>query len=286
MADLDFRISELAREALAADGPIVFLTGAGISAESGIPTFRGTEGYWQVGSRNYHPQELATHASFQEMPEEVWAWYLYRRGVCRAAQPNDAHHALVRCERALGDRFLLVTQNVDGLHRRAGNSAARTYEVHGNTDHLRCEDEHPAVRPIPEGIAVDWPKDKKTLDRNELALLRCPTHQRLTRPHVLWFDESYDEPLFRFDSSLAAASTAAMMVVVGTSGSTTLPVLMVQMAARRGIPLICINQDESPFTAAARASRRGLVMLGAATIALPKIVAALGGGLGGASGYN
>ena len=285
MADLDARLLELAREAMAGDGPIVFLTGAGISAESGVPTFRGTEGYWQVGSRNYHPQELATHAAFERMPDEVWAWYLYRRGVCRAARPNDAHLALVRCEAALRDRFLLVTQNVDGLHRRAGNSAERTYEVHGNTDYLRCADEHPLVRPIPEEIPVDWPKSRK-LDAHELALLRCPSHQRLPRPHVLWFDESYDEPLFRFESSLAAASTAAMMVVVGTSGSTTLPVMMVQMAARRGIPLICINQDESPFTAAARASRRGLVMLGAATTAVPKLVAALGGGQNGGNPNN
>ena len=65
--------------------PVIFLTGAGVSAESGIPTFRGKEGYWTVGSRDYHPQELATHAAFVRMPRDVWAWYLYRRGVCRAA---------------------------------------------------------------------------------------------------------------------------------------------------------------------------------------------------------
>ncbi|HVV49677.1 MAG TPA: Sir2 family NAD-dependent protein deacetylase, partial [Polyangia bacterium] len=102
-------------------GPIVFLTGAGISAESGIPTFRGAEGYWRVGSRNYQPTEMAAAAAFARMPEEVWRWYLYRRGVCRAAAPNDAHRALVALERRLGARFLLVTQNVDGLHLRAGS---------------------------------------------------------------------------------------------------------------------------------------------------------------------
>jgi NAD-dependent deacetylase len=277
MADLDSRLLELVRGALAAEGPIVFLTGAGISAESGVPTFRGAEGYWQVGSRNYHPQDLATHQAFEDMPEEVWAWYLYRRGVCRAAQPNPAHRALVRCEAALADRFLLVTQNVDGLHRLAGNSATRTYEVHGNTDYLRCEDEHPEVRAIPEAMPVDWPKARK-LEARELALLRCASHQRLTRPHVLWFDEAYDEPLFRVHSSLAAASAAAMLVVVGTSGSTTLPTRMVQVAAHRGIPLICINQEESPFTAQARASRQGLVLLTAATDAVPRLVDALSGG--------
>src|SRR2546426_10737611 len=102
-------------------GHVIALTGAGVSAESGIPTFRGRDGYWTVGSRDYHPQELATHAAFARMPWDVWAWYLYRRGVCRAAAPNPAHHALVRL--AAHPRFALVTQNVDGLHRRAGSPA-------------------------------------------------------------------------------------------------------------------------------------------------------------------
>ena len=97
---------------------IVVLTGAGISAESGIPTFRGHEGYWVVGSRNYMPEEMATQAMFQRHPEQVWRWYLYRFGVCRNAEPNDAHRALVKLEAAYGDRFRLVTQNIDGLHRR------------------------------------------------------------------------------------------------------------------------------------------------------------------------
>jgi len=107
-----------AREAAGKHGKVIGLTGAGVSAESGIPTFRGKEGYWTVGSRDYHPQELATHEAFTEMPWEVWAWYLYRRGVCRAAAPNAAHEAFVRLDKALGDRFALITQNVDGLHRR------------------------------------------------------------------------------------------------------------------------------------------------------------------------
>jgi len=86
------------------------LTGAGVSAESGIPTFRGKEGYWTIGAREYHPQELATHDAFERMPWEVWAWYLYRRTVCNAAEPNDGHRALVSLGAALPDRFALVTQ--------------------------------------------------------------------------------------------------------------------------------------------------------------------------------
>src|ERR1017187_4141744 len=100
----------------AAAGPVVFLTGAGISAESGIPTFRGPEGFWRVGSRNYQPTEMATAVAFARMPAEVWRWYLFRRGVCRSAAPNAAHRALVRFEKRAGDRFLLIIQNVDGLH--------------------------------------------------------------------------------------------------------------------------------------------------------------------------
>src|SRR5258706_3238482 len=96
------------REALGKPGNIIALTGAGVSAESGIPTFRGKEGYWTVGSREYHPQELATNEAFRAMPWEVWAWYLYRRGVWRPAAPKTAHQALVRCGRAVSDRLAVM----------------------------------------------------------------------------------------------------------------------------------------------------------------------------------
>merc|ERR1719217_521430 len=94
---------------------VVVLTGAGISAESGIPTFRGEDGFWTVGSQNYRPQELATWGKFNEMPEELWRWYQYRWGICRNAKPNLGHHALVKLEGLMQDpgQFTLVTQNVD-----------------------------------------------------------------------------------------------------------------------------------------------------------------------------
>lgn len=268
-------LETLVGAALELPGPFVFLTGAGISAESGIPTFRGPEGYWQVGSRNYRAEELATHEAFEDMPEEVWAWYLYRRGVCRAAAPNAAHLALVEAERLLGDRFLLLTQNVDGLHLRAGNTLARTFQVHGNIDYCRCEDEHPAIRPIPDAIDLAWAKERR-LSAEESAILRC-CHGRWSRPHVLWFDESYDEPLFRFESSLRAGLEAAMLVVVGTSGATTLPTYVVATAAKRNIPLVCINADPSPFTHQTEAVENGLVLYGSAGEHVPRIVAALRG---------
>jgi NAD-dependent deacetylase len=232
-------------------GLVLALTGAGISAESGVPTFRGPEGYWTIGAREYQPEALATRAAFDEMPDAIWAWYLYRRGVCRAAAPNAGHDALVALERALGDDALVVTQNVDGLHRRAGTSDARLYEIHGRIDLMRCADDCALDRwPIPAGVDVTWPRDR-ALGDVERALLRCPRCGARARPHVLWFDESYDEPRFRFDSSLEAAARAALLVVVGTSGATTLPNHVVNAVAERGAGVVVLNVDPSPFTALA-----------------------------------
>lgn len=276
------RLRTLLERALAkGDAPLVVLTGAGISAESGVPTFRGPEGYWTVGSRNYRAEDLATYEAFERMPEEVWAWYLYRRGVCRAAQPNAAHDALVRIEAVLGERFRLLTQNVDGLHLRAGSSRERTYEVHGNIDFLRVESEYPRLRPLPEELGTEWPKERKLGDR-ERALLRIgPPRMRggpptWSRPHVLWFDESYDEPLFRYESALRASLEAAVVVVVGTSGATNLPTQVVHVAARRGIPLVCINADPSPFTELTETLDDGLVLWGPAGRYVPELARMLG----------
>jgi NAD-dependent deacetylase len=231
----------------ARDGLVLVLTGAGISAESGIPTFRGAEGYWKIGSRNYHPQELATAEAFGKLPREVWRWYLYRRAVCRAAEPNPGHHALAKLEAAIGDRFRLVTQNVDGLHLRVGHTRERLYQIHGNIDFMRCARRcTDTLHPMPEAIAP-MGRDDALLDE-EYALLRCPDCGQLSRPHVLWFDEYYDEALFRAESALDAASEASLLVVVGTSGATNLPMQIGMLCARRGIPIVDVNPDENPFT--------------------------------------
>lgn len=274
MGEMNAELGAILDRGREGEGPIVFLTGAGISAESGIPTFRGEEGYWTVGSTNYHPTEMATYAAFTRMPEEVWRWYLYRRSVCRRAKPNAAHLALVELERALGDRFLLITQNVDGLHLRAGSSLERTYQIHGNIDFLRCEEEHPRLRPVPLEVGEHWEKDTP-FDAVTRKLLACCEGGSLARPHVLWFDESYDEPLFRFESSIRAASTASLLVVVGTSGQTSLPFQIVSIAARRGIPLVVVNADESPFSEAAERSKNGVFVRGAAGDHVPAIVGRL-----------
>ncbi len=255
----------------AAAGPIVFLTGAGISAESGIPTFRGPEGYWRVGSRNYHPQELATWEAFQEMPDEVWAWYLCRRSICRAAAPNAAHRAIADLEGALQDRLRLVTQNVDGLHLRAGSSLERTWQIHGNIDFMRCAAEcRPAAFPVPEGIPAVWERERR-VGGDERALLVCPRCAGPARPHVLWFDESYDEVHFKFESSIRAAGAAALLVVVGTSGSTNLPMQMAAIVARRGAPLLVLNPEPSPFSELAERDPEGLFVEGTAGALVPPV---------------
>jgi NAD-dependent deacetylase len=254
---------------------VVFLSGAGISAESGIPTFRGQEGYWTVGAREYHPQELATFAAFSQIPHEVWAWYLYRRSVCRAAQPNAGHLALVELEKFLGERFLLVTQNVDGLHLRAGNSAQRTYEVHGNIDYARCAADCGSPRwPLGEGFEP-FAKGQK-LSENQKELLRCPDCGEWARPHVLWFDECYDEPTYRYESSRAAAAQANALVSVGTSGATNLPLQMGRMVAGRGAFLVDINPDSNPFSTLAQESG-GVWLRDTASSGLARVMGAVKG---------
>ncbi|MEL6134444.1 MAG: Sir2 family NAD-dependent protein deacetylase, partial [Bacteroidota bacterium] len=179
---------------------LIILTGAGVSAESGIPTFRGPEGYWKVGSRNYMPQEIGTQEMFRREPQEVWKWYLFRRTVCQEARPNPGHEAIATLEKMMGDRLTLITQNVDGLHLRAGNSLDRTYLIHGSLEYVRCSVPCSSkLYPFPQGIS---PKDRDSdVTEDEWKALACPNCGAMTRPHILWFDEYYNEEYFKFKSS-------------------------------------------------------------------------------------
>jgi NAD-dependent deacetylase len=260
-------IEAACRAALSRPGHVLALTGAGVSAESGIPTFRGKEGYWTVGAREYHPQELATHAAFDAMPWEVWAWYLYRRGVCRAAPPNAGHAALVRLEQAMPARFALITQNVDGLHRRAGSR--RLYPIHGDIGHMRC---------AAECVLDTWeiPGDIPALERGHAVpeavrdRLACPRCRGLARPHVLWFDESYDEPRFFLDTVRRLAAGAALLIVAGTSAQTNLPWQVVTLGVRAGAAVVDVNVEDNPFGELATH-----VVRTPAAIALPRMIDAL-----------
>jgi NAD-dependent deacetylase len=168
-----------------------------------------------------------------------------------------------------------VTQNVDGLHLRAGNTLDRTYQIHGNIDFMRCSREClPAPVPMPESIDVAWEKGRPVTER-ELGELKCPSCEALGRPHVLWFDESYDEPNFRFESSIDAARHASLVVVVGTTGATSLPMHIGTIATQRGVPMIVVNPEPNPFSALVKRTGKGAFLSGTAGQWVPEIAAAL-----------
>jgi NAD-dependent deacetylase len=262
------------REIAGGTGKITVLTGAGISAESGIPTFRGPEGYWTVGSKVYQPQEMATFWMFTQQPDEVWKWYLYRMGICGAAQPNPGHFALVAMEQRFGDRFTLITQNVDGLHLRAGNTLARTYQIHGNVFYMRCSLEcSEAFYPIPEAVR---PKTKEeSLTDSDREHLRCPLCGARSRPHILLFDESYNEHHYHFYSSLKTAQDTALLIVVGTAGATNLPNQVAREVYQRDGVIIDVNIETNPFAQLAENSLRGFFVKEPSASALPAIFEAM-----------
>ena len=276
---------------VAKTGRVVVLTGAGISAESGIPTFRGREGYWTVGSREYQPQEIATRTFFEDNPAAVWGWYLYRRGLCHRAQPNAGHAALMQLaarlttgptasagaqtDRPNVTRMTLVTQNVDGLHRRAGSPTGSLWEIHGNLDFMRCFDNcRRDLLPMQGALPAEWLawERHQIVDEAASAPLRCGGCGGWLRPHVLWFDEYYEEEFFGSDSSLASVEQADLLLVVGTSGATSLPMHMAQLAMARGILLLDIDPEDNAF--AAMAGPRGHLRASAVQ-ALPALVRVL-----------
>lgn len=253
-------------------GRLVFLTGAGISAESGVPTFRGTDGYWRVGSKNYAPMDLATHAMFERDPEVVWSWYLARLAICAAAIPNEAHRAIARIQDAYGDRTALVTQNIDGLHFRAGSPSQKSFAIHGDGRFTRCaRDCDAAIQPMP---AVDPATSDRRLSTRTRALLQCARCSSWMRPHVLWFDECYDEKHYRSQSAFSAGRSATLLVTVGSTGATTLPMRIALDCQARGTPIIDVNVESNPFSEMADAC--GLSIRDRASAALSRIAAVLG----------
>lgn len=267
---LSEQAKERLREIARSSERITVLTGAGISAESGIPTFRGPEGYWTVGAREYRPQEMATYRTFQERPYEVWKWYLYRMGICAAAEPNPGHLAVAEMEHSLPGRFTLITQNVDNLHTRAGNSRERTYQIHGNIFYARCQAECGlGVIPLPAELKA---KEKgEELSEDEKSLLDCPRCGAALRPHVLWFDETYDEVHYRFNSSLDIAAQTGLLITAGTSGATNLPQQVAWLAYQNGAMIIDINIERNPFSDLAERSPGGAFLQGASAALLPEL---------------
>lgn len=249
---------------------VTVMTGAGISAESGIPTFRGPEGYWTIGSQEYHPQEMATHSMFISQPLEVLNWYCYRRAVCANADPNPGHYALVELETLLQDRFALITQNVDGLHLRAGHSPARTFQIHGNINYMRCSQECSNEIYEMADFIPTTPISKK-FPPEQLKELRCPRCNELSRPHVLWFDECYNEEYYRFNSSLKIAQQTDVLLVIGTSGATNLPNQVIRSVLGTGGLVVDINIESNVFGEMAQ-QNSGIALQGSSGTYLPKLV--------------
>jgi NAD-dependent deacetylase len=207
---------------------VFVLTGAGISAESGLPTFRASDGLW-ADSR---VEDVCTPDAWQRDPERVWAFYSARRAAGAAAQPNPAHIALAELEARLGERFFLCTQNVDDLHERAGSR--RLLHMHGELNKARCENECGAP-PLTDRRIY------QTL--NEVG--RCPCGGRM-RPHIVFFGEV---PL-QIERIHREIDRATLMLVVGSSGSVYPAANFVHWARRNGARTVYIG-PEPPLNAEA-----------------------------------
>ncbi|MEO8369470.1 MAG: NAD-dependent deacylase [Candidatus Solibacter sp.] len=222
-----------AREWLSAATRVAVLTGAGISAESGVPTFRGEGGLW----KEYEPEELATPEAFLKDPRLVWEWYNYRREIIAKALPNAAHKALVKLEIKKRE-YTLITQNVDGLHDRAGSG--RQLKLHGDIWRMRCTQ-----------CGANWP------DRR-VPLPKLPPHCAcggLARPGVVWFGEPLADGMMK--EAEHAAGAAEVLLVIGTSAVIYPAASLVPYARQGGAKVIEVNTEDTPFSKEVDVALRG-----------------------------
>jgi len=224
---------------------VLVITGAGVSAESGIPTFRGKKGYW----RNLDPTKLATPEAFARDPNLVWDWYRERRQRIRTAQPNPAHQAIAKlAERAR--EFLLVTQNVDDLHWRGGLPPEKMVQIHGDifiTHCSRC--------------------DFKTHEHDDGSLPKCPECGALMRPGVVWFGEQLDLAKIGIVENFVTADDCDLVIVAGTTALFGYITDWALRARGRTGQLIEVNPEETLLSHFATKSLRE-----PAGVALPRLV--------------
>jgi len=212
---------------------VAALTGAGISAESGVPTFRGTDGLWS----KLKPEELANFDAFLRNPELVSEWYKHRREVTRVAQPNAAHYALVELEKIFPG-FTLVTQNIDNLHRRAGSKSIA--ELHGNIERNYC-------------LGCGKRYDGDEFDKNES--FKCRSCGGLIRPDIVWFGEML--PSDQWEVAETALENADVMYVIGTS-AVVYPAAQLPLTVKRnGGKVIEVNIEPTAISEIADASFQG-----------------------------
>jgi NAD-dependent deacetylase len=252
-----------ARDAVERAQRILVLTGAGISAESGVPTFRGAQGLW----KEFRPEDLATPSAFARDPRLVWEWYDWRRRRVQECRPNAAHLALASLALARGSGARIVTQNVDGLHAVAARDVAATLirppaaadaaaplELHGSLFRVRCT-ACGARRPHVEPIDATSPA----------SLPRCEACAALLRPDIVWFGEPLDDAVL--GEAIERARTADVCLVVGTSAVVQPAASLAMVTKRAGGSVIEVNPESTPLTPFSDVSIRATA---AATV--PKIV--------------
>jgi NAD-dependent deacetylase len=267
---LDARTIEAIHTGVSAGGGVVFITGAGISAESGIRTYRGDDGLWTTDGAA--AMSKSTLAYFSRYPDRSWQWHLDRRAEVLIAEPNAAHDSVARLEATLGDGFTLITQNVDRLHIRAGNTERRTLEIHGHYGGMRCTAGCAGIIPLPTEVDT-WTAKSEWLDYRDL--LECPQCGFATRPHVLWFDEFYDETHFRIKTAGSTAARASLCITVGNSGGVPAAARLAGIAAKAGAALVDVNPADGDLRQLALRSPRGSSVAAPAAQALPEIAACI-----------
>ncbi|MCS6907524.1 MAG: NAD-dependent deacylase [Anaerolineales bacterium] len=212
-------------EALRQAQRIAALTGAGVSQESGLRTFReAQDGLWA----QYRPEDLATPQAFQRNPKLVWDWYAWRRERVYQAKPNPAHYALAELAR-LVPHFTLITQNVDGLHQAAGSP--NVIELHGNIRRVRCS--------VCGQVYTQWEQHAEEVPR-------CRSCNGLLRPDVVWFGENL--PPAELEAAFEAARTCELFFSIGTSGVVQPAASLAYLARREGARIVEINAEATPLT--------------------------------------
>ncbi|XP_076183372.1 NAD-dependent protein deacylase isoform X2 [Ptiloglossa arizonensis] len=239
------------REVLANAKNVLILTGSGISAESGIPTFRGAGGFW----RKYQAQNLATPEAFAVNPSLVWEFYEYRRRIASEAKPNKAHEAIANFQdRAMKEEknVTIITQNIDELHQRAG--AKNVLELHGSLYKTRCTVCHEIavnknipICPALEGKGSPDPNIKVSdISKDDLPHCRKENCKGLLRPHIVWFGENLNSHVLK--QAYNAVKNCDVCLVIGTSSIVYPAAMFAPQVAERGIPVAEFNIETTPAT--------------------------------------